>query len=165
MREKAGSMYEVNINANAEDFLDWDKPLTGDARLKFEGWAKSEIARLQQEGGTKARRRIEDIEDMLRIKDVPFGVLARQLDLPREEVTQSMGQSGIPGIKYLDQGSRGAGEGSRNYVVFDDSLIEIVAKNGEPVGRPEWVRQVGDALQAAEAEAGEAALVSACKIG
>lgn len=38
--------------------------------------------------------------------------------------------AGIPGIKYLDGGSRGAGEGSSNYVVFDDSLIDILKKYG-----------------------------------
>lgn len=38
--------------------------------------------------------------------------------------------AGIPGIKYLDQGSRTAGEGSRNYVVFDDKIIDIVKKYG-----------------------------------
>ena len=45
-------------------------------------------------------------------------------------VSQSMRDAGIPGIKYLDQGSRSAGEGSRNYVVFDDKLIEILRKYG-----------------------------------
>jgi hypothetical protein len=35
---------------------------------------------------------------------------------------------GIPGIRYLDQGSRGKGDGSRNYVVFDDNLISILNK-------------------------------------
>ena len=38
--------------------------------------------------------------------------------------------AGIPGIKYLDQGSRAAGEGSRNYVMFDDKLIDILRKYG-----------------------------------
>jgi hypothetical protein len=37
-------------------------------------------------------------------------------------------EAGIPGLKYLDQGSRGAGQGSRNYVVFDDRLIDILHK-------------------------------------
>jgi hypothetical protein len=38
--------------------------------------------------------------------------------------------AGIPGIRYLDQGSRGAGEGTHNYVVFDDKLIDIIKKYG-----------------------------------
>lgn len=37
---------------------------------------------------------------------------------------------GIPGIRYLDQGSRGAGEGSHNYVVFDAATIDILRKYG-----------------------------------
>lgn len=40
---------------------------------------------------------------------------------------------GIPGIRYLDGGSRGAGAGSHNYVVFDDRLIDIVSRNGQPI--------------------------------
>ena len=41
-----------------------------------------------------------------------------------------MREAGIPGIKYLDQGSRGAGAGTRNFVVFDENLISIVRKYG-----------------------------------
>ncbi len=46
------------------------------------------------------------------------------------EASQMLREAGIPGIKYLDQGSRGAGEGTRNYVVFDPKLIDIVKKYG-----------------------------------
>jgi hypothetical protein len=35
---------------------------------------------------------------------------------------------GIPGVKYLDGGSRGAGAGSHNYVVFDDQLPKIIGR-------------------------------------
>ena len=38
--------------------------------------------------------------------------------------------SNIPGIKYLDQGSRASGEGSHNYVVFDPTNIDILKKYG-----------------------------------
>lgn len=34
-------------------------------------------------------------------------------------------EAGIPGIQYLDQASRGDGEGTHNYVLFDDSLAQI----------------------------------------
>ncbi|MBK8467847.1 MAG: hypothetical protein IPL32_18705 [Chloracidobacterium sp.] len=39
-------------------------------------------------------------------------------------------EAGIPGIRYLDQMSRNAGDGTSNYVVFDDSIIEILKKYG-----------------------------------
>lgn len=44
--------------------------------------------------------------------------------------SEHLATTGVPGIKYLDQMSRAAGEGSRNYVVFDDKLISIVKKYG-----------------------------------
>ena len=41
-----------------------------------------------------------------------------------------MSEAGIPGIKYLDQGSRSVGEGSRNYVIPDPRIIQIMRKYG-----------------------------------
>ena len=45
---------------------------------------------------------------------------------------------GIPGIRYLDGGSRGAGQGTSNYVLFDDKLGRILEKNGVPTGQTPW---------------------------
>jgi hypothetical protein len=47
-----------------------------------------------------------------------------------EAATRNMRDAGIPGIRYLDQMSRDAGEGSSNYVIFDDSLMSIARKYG-----------------------------------
>lgn len=44
--------------------------------------------------------------------------------------TDALRNAGIDGIQYLDQGSRGAGVGTKNLVVFDDSLINILRKYG-----------------------------------
>jgi hypothetical protein len=45
-------------------------------------------------------------------------------------------QQGIPGIRYLDGGSRGAGSGTSNFVVFpgNEDLLRILERNGQPVG-------------------------------
>jgi hypothetical protein len=40
---------------------------------------------------------------------------------------------GITGIKYLDQGSRQGGKQTRNLVLFDDNLPEMLERNGEPM--------------------------------
>ena len=44
---------------------------------------------------------------------------------------------GIPGIRYLDGGSRGAGQGTYNYVVFpgEENALTILERNGMPIGR------------------------------
>ena len=44
-------------------------------------------------------------------------------------VSNALRQAGIPGIRYLDAGSRGAGAGTSNYVVFDEDIPEIVTRN------------------------------------
>lgn len=43
-----------------------------------------------------------------------------------------MRAQGVPGIRYLDAMSRTAGEGTHNYVVWDDSLIDIMRKYANP---------------------------------
>jgi len=48
----------------------------------------------------------------------------------RKLASKYIDQQGIPGIRYLDQGSRSAGTGSSNYVMFDDRFPEIISRNG-----------------------------------
>jgi len=50
-----------------------------------------------------------------------------------EKAAEMLRQSGIPGIRYLDGGSRGAGAGTSNYVVFpgNEDLLTILERNGQ----------------------------------
>jgi hypothetical protein len=43
--------------------------------------------------------------------------------------------AGITGVRYLDGGSRAAGTGSSNYVIFpgNENLLQILERNGQPV--------------------------------
>jgi hypothetical protein len=52
----------------------------------------------------------------------------------QEAASRYMGDLGIPGIKYYDGMSRGAGKGTRNFVVFDDSIVKTLSRNGEKIG-------------------------------
>jgi hypothetical protein len=47
------------------------------------------------------------------------------------DVSEQLRKLGIPGIKYLDQGSRGAGEGTRNFVVFpgEEKKVKILKRD------------------------------------
>lgn len=49
------------------------------------------------------------------------------------EASQILSEAGIPGIRYFDGMSRNAGEGTRNYVIFDDANVNVVERNGAPV--------------------------------
>ena len=123
----AGRMYEVSIRANPEDFLDWDKPLSEQSEklqnivLGFEGKGRDLIDRLY----TMAS---DPIHAAYQRGELPFDEYQRSN--PNVQVAERLREAGIPGIRYLDAGSRGAGDGSRNYVVFNENLIEIVRKYG-----------------------------------
>jgi hypothetical protein len=109
-RRNLGHMYEVNINAKPEQFLDWDKPL---AR--------------QTSDVMGALERVPSIApEYLKSERLTGGQLAPQT----MQGVEQLREAGIPGIKFLDQGSRGAGQGTSNYVVFDDKLIDILRKYG-----------------------------------
>jgi hypothetical protein len=106
--ESPGRMYEVNVDASPEDFLDYDAPWAEqpeNVRKHFDYLTRGPSG-YKPDGAELAGR----MEGNLWIREAA--------------------DAGIPGIKYLDAGSRGAGDGSRNYVVFDENLISIVRKYG-----------------------------------
>jgi hypothetical protein len=45
-------------------------------------------------------------------------------------ISSAMNNAGIPGLKYFDGSSRSAGEGTRNFVLFDPSIASIIGRNG-----------------------------------
>jgi hypothetical protein len=109
-----GHMYEVRINAHPDHFLDWEKPLS-------------------EQGGVKKFLTLPDFARPLddnEAQNVTGQTLYNRLEikLGPQKAARALHSAGIPGIKYLDAGSRGAGEGSRNYVVFDDKLINVKRK-------------------------------------
>lgn len=53
---------------------------------------------------------------------------------------------GIPGIRYLDQGSRGKAEGSSNYVVFDAKDVSVKSKLSLRRGTTEQERAINKAI-------------------
>src|SRR3546814_9608605 len=70
----------------------------------------------------------------MRISDWSSDVCSSDL----QAVSVALRDAGVPGIKYLDAGSRDRGDGSYNYVIFDDRLVEILSFEqtfGEETGR------------------------------
>jgi hypothetical protein len=146
---KPGHMYEVNINADPEHFLDWDKPLAEHPEIirRKLGWtpeAEAQYHASQSADDSALLAALEGNANYAPTKvAVPPGLpplSATGQDIVRGgsvfdrasdvQKAAKLREAGIPGIKYLDQGSRGAGEGSRNYVVFDDKLVDIARKYG-----------------------------------
>ena len=54
----------------------------------------------------------------------------------KEAAAIALEEAGIPGIRYFDQGSRAAGDGTRNMVLFDDLArrAKVLKRNDKPIG-------------------------------
>jgi hypothetical protein len=132
--ERPGRMYEVGIHADPERFLDWDKPLVEQPHV----WAplhdagvgvprkpvtQGDLANLREKYGAWGDMQASGLEPLL--TRTGGEVAPRSAD-----AAQALREAGIPGIRYLDAGSRGTGTGSSNYVMFDPATIEILRKYG-----------------------------------
>ena len=119
----SGNIYEVEINADKEnDFLDWDKPLSEQSRNIFE---------ILKENGFDVGFGLHKTGQSAYNGEVSRNAVSASKQDASRKASEFFKSIGIKGIKYLDQDSRGTGEGTYNYVVFDPSIIKIVAKNGE----------------------------------
>jgi hypothetical protein len=110
-------------------YLDWDKPLSEQpesvraAVAKLQGREPDGIQKITDE--TMGR----DIESIARwITDDPNVLPSDKL------AAENLGRAGIPGLKYYDGMSRNAGEGTRNYVTWDQEVLDrmkLLERNGE----------------------------------
>lgn len=147
-KQGQGSLYQVRIKADPAHFLDWDgladhqPKAVMDALEKTDWWpyVKDRIEdRGHAHGSNPTGQHIW--KDLLE-------------DYSPEEATQLLHEAGIQGIRYADAGSRAKGEGTSNFVVFDDSKVNIVSKNGKVAGLNETLRgeakaKFGEELKAA----------------
>ena len=123
-----GRMYEVNINADPDTLLDWDRPLSQQSEAVRNlvddlRWGKADKAAY---GSPTDQRKVFGWMDPA--QQTGRSLINEMGSGPHE--SSALRAAGIPGLKYLDQGSRAAGEGTRNYTIWDDQLIEILRKWG-----------------------------------
>ena len=131
IRQDPGHLYNVELKwpdaaREAADplgehhLLDWDAPIS----QQPEG-VKSIIGKLSSEMTGPVRESMIGDEYLRHLQ----GIL-KFAGRGDEKAEALLSEAGIPGIRYLDQGSRSVGKGSRNYVMFDDQFPEIVSRNG-----------------------------------
>lgn len=129
-----GHLYQVNIRATPDQFIDWDKPLSQQSPR-----VRKFAAELGVEGDPSGR----DFEEAIANRVITQEIEKRGGDYsgitPELATTlpyDRMKAAGIAGNRYLDAGSSQAGKGTSNYVVFDDKNLQITSKNGQPVLTP-----------------------------
>jgi hypothetical protein len=125
--EDPRNLYKVDIPDEAiPRMLDWDKPLSEQ---------HPDVQPVLRDMLTKARKSFSGIDP----NGNPIGgqvhhLYAQHRGGNANAVSEELAQAGIPGIRYLDGSSRTAGEGTSNYVLFDDQLPRILEVNGKPTG-------------------------------
>jgi hypothetical protein len=157
-----GAIYKVDLpDEQIAKMLDWDKPLSQQAHV-MDYVAGQEVKRmrpiLEQRKATLAglpsgspkeqtlKKQIAILEEEIAKPDASglgeltggdyFNYLRRR-DVDQVSQADMFKQAGIPGIRYLDGGSRGAGAGTSNYVVFpgEEKNLRILERNGEIIQR------------------------------
>ena len=129
-QKQNGNTYKTDIPDEAvARFLDWDKPLSQQA------------PEVQAALAPIIERTAKSFPD-IRNADPTGAGLYRAYKSHRgnnaDYASEAIKESGIPGIRYLDEGSRGAGQGSSNFVSFDPEMIRILERNGVPTGAQPW---------------------------
>jgi hypothetical protein len=128
----AGSLYKVDLPDNAiAKMLDFDKPLSEQSK---------EVQAAMDKAFQLHLGRIPQVN-----KDTFTGAQAYEMltggasgmqgyENIAAQGSKALRQAGIPGIKYLDQGSRGTGKGTSNFVIFpgEEKSLTILERNGQP---------------------------------
>lgn len=124
----SGALYKVDLPDDwLPKMLDWDKPLSQQPEAVREIVSDTAKTRAAQDA-VKGSRTLQ-LSDIKRdtqgnpVADQTGGqalsyLMAKRYDGDPAAIAEQLRQAGIPGIRYLDGGSRGAGQGTSNYVVF-----------------------------------------------
>jgi hypothetical protein len=159
-----GTDYQVGISEKEAEKLadarlrneanDWADETGGDPvdYINNANWEKYVAEEMKNAGGINANTAGKDLHDLI-MKDSGY---RRELFDPYDyqvDTSETLRSFGIPGIKYLDQASRQAGEGTRNFVVFpgmeDILTIKERMKKGGAVRKADG--GIMDAIEAAKA--------------
>jgi hypothetical protein len=124
-RQTEGYLYKTDVpDSMVAKMLDWDKPLSQQA---------PEVQKaLRKIGSPILQEMLQPMELGNTYGSAVINALKRERFTGRDGV-EPLQKAGIPGIRYLDGGSRGAGQGTRNYVVFpgEEGLLSILERNGQ----------------------------------
>ena len=122
-----GKTYEVNIKTVTDNLLDYDKPLSEQS----ESVKKAiESLKMNISPKTKGSQIYEQIGSVL--SEPPFNNTISNTTNPvtSKKVSEKLNSLGVKGIKYNAGKLSGKESNATNFVIFDDKIIDIMAKYG-----------------------------------
>ena len=132
--QPTGNLYKVDIpDADIPFMLDWDKPISKQTKQVREALAPyiEQYGLPMSEPGRSAHSMM--LEIIGKREGLGSGSSPKSFQALAPKVAEELNKAGIKGIRYLDEGSRTAGKGTSNYVVFDPADVKILEKNSEKV--------------------------------
>lgn len=138
---KGGNVYKVDLPDEAlPSMLDFGAPIMSQRHLGKQLNAIHEANPSLKDAFFSAARNNEPGEVLFlsvlqqRARDLKAqGFKGNVYEEANRQATQIFRDAGIAGFKYPDKGSRGGTGGTNNYVVFDDSALRILERNGSPL--------------------------------
>jgi len=128
---KNGQLYKVDLpDEHIAKMMDWDAPIGRQNPEVLSAFNNSQLGKTIS--GAFSAAGIPG-----RMNSTTFGNALKMIkDGTGPEAAAQLKAAGIPGIRYLDGGSRTGGAGTSNYVVFpgNESLLKVQERNGEPLG-------------------------------
>ena len=120
-----GYMYEVLVDADDSDLLDFDAPVNQQPKVMKA--FRDQVIDMESDAPGEMRGM-----DLLR--DLGGNSPGRTGQYSSPEASRRLQQAGFKGIKYADAQTRfSSGEKTSNYVIFDPRLIEISKRYGVPI--------------------------------
>jgi hypothetical protein len=117
-KPQAGATYRVDLpDEHIAKMLDWDKPFSQQPKALRDALAKIDKDTYHPKGSDY---------DANELGQQTYGRLVRTYG--DSKVSAMLNGMGIPGIRYLDAGSRTGKAGTSNFVVFDDTLPKIIGR-------------------------------------
>jgi hypothetical protein len=166
-RYDGGQLYEAEIPDN-DVLLDYDKPLREQPEKVREAIDYEELEKPLIKFYENLHRRTATLEnepvnfDTITGKDL-YDYLQERFQKarnPAEAASRFLNGMGIPGLRYLDGNSRAQGEGSHNFVIWDDAAIDVLNTYYQPETDGQGQRDPQYAEQQAKFDAAPVAMVT-----
>jgi len=117
--QEGGSLYQVMLTPDESDFLDWDQPLYEQSLEVKKALDNPEVMR--------AIDAYEDTGSYVDTgKDLYFALMRDRGGAA--EASRFLSSIGIPGNRYIENAAIDKGKSGSNFVLFDDSQVNIEAR-------------------------------------
>jgi hypothetical protein len=134
-----GAFYEIDLpDEQIARMLDWDKPLSQQPK-EIQSWLKDPYNAYREQlvakdvgGQEPTGGLIVNRLQQLMSEGKKADAFTNAANFGAPNASQELFDYGIPGIRYMDEASRGQGQGTSNFVVFpgNEDLLTILKRNG-----------------------------------